>query len=260
MDSDQAQKLLEQIRQSYLLELPSKCDEIESLILTLKANFAQAFDELFRCVHSIKGSAGIHGLIMVSTICHELEDCLTLAGSVRKEIPEAKISIMLQLIDLVRRAVDIGQDARPDFREIESGLDDLRKLSLKSLQPVLLVESGYGALLVQEALRELPVQVTVETDGLKALQRLLTTRFACVITANEVKSLNGFALLAALRASGVHNKNIKSILLTSSAKLAKQKDTEFDSVVVRSASFGEDLIKTVSVAITSAATVEKMHS
>lgn len=252
MDSDQAQKLLEQIRQGYLAEMPTKCDEIENLVLQLKGCFSETFSDLYRLVHSMKGSAGTHGLNVVSTICHELEDRLVQVDADGGAISNSDTDIMLKLVDLVRRAAGIAHESRPDFGDVEGELEAVRKSMLQDLQPVLLIETGYVRLLAQEALSELPVQVVVEEDGLDALRRLLNTRFTCVISANEVKSLNGLAVLSALRASDSCNKKIQAVLLTSSSELAEQKNSPFDYVVSRSASFGEDLVAAVAKAITTA--------
>jgi len=241
MDADQAKKLLEQIRESYLQEMRSKCDDIENLVLSLSRDFSASYTELYGLVHSMKGSAGTHGLAMVSAICHELEDHLVKLEPDRT-IQGAEINIMLRLVDLIRRARGVALKDTADYSEAESELEAIRKESLNDLYPVLLIESsGYVRMLCQKALASLPVELTVEEDGLQALQRLLNKRFACVISANEIKTLNGVAMISAIRASESRNKHIKTILLTSREKLRDGKQLQLDYVIKRNSSLGDNL-------------------
>jgi len=249
MTSEQALDLLEQIRQNYLIELPVKCDEIENLILMLQRHVEEHFDELYRRVHSMKGSAGTHGLAVVSSLCHELEERLALLSRDGSMVRESDIATMLALVDLIRRAALLAQTGQRDFSELEEELERVRRAGLPSLHRVLLVEYGYVSLLAQEALSNLPIQLVVEDDGLKALQQLLSAPFDCVISANEVKTLNGVALMSALRASDSRNKNIPAILLTSREQLQLRNDLPFNYVVSRNAHFSDELVAGVTKAL-----------
>jgi len=245
MDADQAKKLLEQIRDSYLVEMPAKCDDIENLVLCLKRDFSASYSELYGLVHSMKGSAGTHGLAMVSAICHELEDQLTKLNS-DQTVASAEINIMLRLVDLIRRARGVALKDTADYSEAERELDAIRNESLNDLYPVLLIESsGYVRMLCKEALAGLPVELTIEEDGVQALQRLLNKRFACVIAANEIKTLNGIAVISAIRASESRNKHIKTILLTSREQLRDGKQLQLDYVIKRNSSLGDNLVHAV---------------
>lgn len=242
MDADQAKKLLDQIRDGYLAEMPNKCDNIENLILKLSSDFSISYSELYGLVHSMKGSAGTHGLTMVSAICHELEDHLAKLNSERS-VDDAIITILLRLVDLIRRARDIALKDSEDYSDAERELEAIRKESQQDLYPVLLIESsGVVQLFCKEALANLPVELTIEEDGIQALQRLLSKRFACVIAANEVNTLNGIAVISAIRASDSRNKHIKTVLLTSRDKLRDGKQQlQLDYIVKRNSSLGENL-------------------
>ena len=57
--------------------LPEKIDEIESVVLELENNQNQkGMEELWRFVHSLKGTAGTFGYQNITAICHNLEDYL----------------------------------------------------------------------------------------------------------------------------------------------------------------------------------------
>ncbi len=53
--------------------------------------------------------------------------------------------------------------------------------------------------LYQKMLRDLPLQLTNEDNGLTALERLLHEPYDLLIVGRELKELNGIALMAALR-------------------------------------------------------------
>ncbi len=242
MDPIQAQKLLQQIRDAYLVEMPVKCDEIENLILAMSSAADDNYGEAYRLVHSMKGSAGTHGLTVVSAICHELEDQMAKLNTEGESISDTEVNLLLRLVDLIRRARGIALKNKPDFSETEKELENIRKETLQDQLPALLVESsGYVRLMCQEALSDLPVQLIVEEDGLLALQRMLQQRFAFIISAYETRTLNGIAVINAIRASESLNKNIKTILITSRPDLRDGRHPELDYVLSRNADLGNNL-------------------
>jgi len=68
------QALLEGMRADFLAELPERCDSFDESILALEKSpdDREAFNELYRGVHSLKGSGGTHGLSIITTLCHQL--------------------------------------------------------------------------------------------------------------------------------------------------------------------------------------------
>ena len=66
-DLNKAQRLLRELRISFLIDMPDRLDEIESLVLNLEQDQRSSqttgpvYDELYGNLHSIKGSAGTHG-------------------------------------------------------------------------------------------------------------------------------------------------------------------------------------------------------
>jgi chemotaxis protein histidine kinase CheA len=76
---DAFQALLASMREAFLDELPERCGHFDALILSLETSpdDREAFNELYRGVHSLKGSGGTHGLSIITTICHQLENLLS---------------------------------------------------------------------------------------------------------------------------------------------------------------------------------------
>jgi len=211
-----AERLLAQLRESYLQDLPNHCGEIENLVLSFDRKDPETvFDEIFRHVHSIKGSAGTHGLHLISGICHHFEDHLkTLDGRFEK-IDGRFINVCLAYIDCIRTAVSLfekGGETLP----LENELEQLRKRFLKNnLAGLLVSSSNYITMLCQQTMGDLPVKLTTVDDGFAALERLLQQKYDFIITDKELKQLNGVALTLAVRASDSVNRDTNIIMLTS---------------------------------------------
>ena len=65
---DMMQKMLRQLRATFLDELPERLDRLDNLLLDIEklgAATGEEFNELYRGVHSIKGSGGTHGLHII---------------------------------------------------------------------------------------------------------------------------------------------------------------------------------------------------
>jgi len=210
----QFEDMLAQLKTGFLAELPELCDQIENEVLALEAkpDDQGAFETLYRNVHSLKGSGGTFGLTIITRICHQFENFL----SERPHSDSAYISHALVCVDLLRQAGEQATLDNPDFRSIEETLDYLHTTSLKKREPVLLAESsGMMRALYQQALDGLPLQLTFVDSGLNALQMLLHTPYRVLIIGRELGDLNGLAVLAALRASDGHNRQIPAILVSS---------------------------------------------
>jgi len=90
-------RLLAYLRPQYIAVLPSKLDGIESIILKLSdtVDFNPQFDELYREIHNLKGSAGTHDLHIISTIAHHLENSLTKTGKSSAPLDQATRNISI---------------------------------------------------------------------------------------------------------------------------------------------------------------------
>lgn len=243
---DKAQQILRQLRDNFLEELPERCDTIEDGILSL-GNDAddEHFQRLYREVHSLKGSAGTHGIPAISTICHQLEDGLTTIRETTAHAPE-RIDLYLRYLDLIHRCIEIAHDKRPNYAEIDQALEDIRRHSSPHLLSGLIVENSPAmTALYQGALAEQPVQLAVEQDGMVALNRLLHERFDLLIMGAETRTLNGIGVLYALRAANGINRHIKVILVSSSQQQSFASSLEPDMLVPR----GPEMIPSLAGAV-----------
>jgi len=244
---EEFQALLARMRADFLLELPERCDRFEQGVFALQAAPAdeEAFQDLYRAVHSLKGLGGTHGLGVVTAICHQLENLLTESRE-RGDHGERFVSHALAFVDLLRRVAQEGSDPRADFAGVEVQLETLRREELESRKAGLIAESStMMAEFCRQALSDLPVQLTVEPSGLAALELLLREPFDFLVVGRELNDLNGVALGVALRASRVRNQDIPVILVTSNPQ-GVPAHAGFTSVLARDQSLGERLAEQVS--------------
>mgnify|MGYP000217944295 CR=1 FL=1 len=251
-DLNKAQRLLRELRISFLVDLPERLDDIESLVLNLEQEQLSAqddrpvYDELYRHIHSVKGSAGTHGVDIISLISHQFEDALT-NSSDEPHLTPAQVDIFLKYVDLIRQATELAHDEHAEFATIKATLETIRSQLKQGRKLALIVEgSHFMSRLYQDSLRSLPIDITVIEDGLDALGWLLREKYDFVIMGAETKSLNGTALLYALRSAGGINRDIKTIMVTSREKSQFAKGMQPDTLLAKNQTLSTELRNTVS--------------
>jgi len=216
------EELLASMRDSYLIEVPEKYDLMEQYILELRSEskFAAAFDELYRHTHNIKGTSGTYGLNVLSTICHNIEDLLHDIDHKYTNINDSRIDEGLKYIDLMREDSLTFNTEHYEPEKIKRELQATGKSFKKEIIKGLFVDqSRIGVRYCEQSLAILPVKLAIAANGIEALQRLLTEKFDFLITGKELVSLNGIALISALRSSETKNAKIKTILMTSTSNI-----------------------------------------
>jgi chemotaxis protein histidine kinase CheA len=245
INPDTFQKMLLQLRDTFLESMPEKFDSLENLLLEMETKGAdsETFNESYRIVHSLKGSGGTYGMHIITTICHQLEDLLNITGGGAKFTPKL-ISISLDYVDLLRTAITRIRAGDENFPLIEKRLSELRqKLAPKHFSVLLVDNSKLSTNISLQTLSELPVHAVVMNDGLQALTRALTEHFDLIITSNEIPRLNGVALIGALKLSDSKNRSIKTVLITSNKKAATIRNpfTDADYIIIKDSKLAQNL-------------------
>ncbi len=224
--------ILENLREGFLDDLPARINIIEKEIMASKE--ADTYDELFRMVHSLKGSAGSYNFHIITKIAHDMEDVM-LALMQRKVFGQpSTIDILLKFIDVLRDTTDSLHETKNAPLDIDERLNDLRSQVFNENLKVLVVEpSKLYASLIEYSLQGLSINFTFVDNGLQALDHLLLNKYDLLISSLESPRLNGDALVAALRLVHNFNKKIKTVLITSQTrdKIANQAD--FDEILER---------------------------
>ncbi len=209
--SDDFSALLAHMQADFLDEFPERCNRLEEGVMALEQQEADAFDELYRQIHSLKGAGGMFGVPVITTICHQFESFISEArhGFDRKACDSA-----LRYVDLLRKS-GVDRDASA-VAVIEEELEKLRTSSLSGRASVLLVEpSAAMRQLYQQIFSAQPVRLVTLESGLAALERMLHEHFDLMLASRELPDLNATALVAAVRESGCRNSDIPVILVSS---------------------------------------------
>lgn len=229
--------------------MPEKLDRLEHLLLELEQGPAgsEPFNELFRIVHSMKGSGGTFGLHVLTTICHELEDILSATGggaSFGKDL----IAASLKYLDLLRMASGQYRAGNEVLPQVEEQLSNLRKQLAPRVSTALLIDnSRLSTKLYLHVLSGLPVKPVVMEDGPNALIRALTEPFDMIIANHELPVLNGAALIAAIRLSGAPGSKTRTVLISSNLKptSARNRFTDADYTIIKDADLPQNLLAAV---------------
>jgi chemotaxis protein histidine kinase CheA len=217
MNMDKIEALLRQMRQTFLNEMGERCDRLEQKVIELERtpDNREVFEELYRGVHSLKGSGGTHGLHIITSICHQLENHLTESAGTC-DFRSSCISKALAYFDLLRKVQHVAGEDEPDYTVLEAELERLRESKEQRLIQVLVAEpSNIMRQVLNKALVDQLVQVTMVDDGIAAIELLMCQKFDVAVLARELVRLNGVAVVAAIRASQARNAKIPFILLTS---------------------------------------------
>lgn len=211
--ADQVDRLLRQLSEAFLLELPEQCDRAEQDLLILERSYDQAvFNRLFGLVHSIKGSGGTHGFPVVTSICHQFESVL---AEWQLSPSGEPLVVFFGFIDLLRQAAQVLLSG-DDISHLKQQLENLRLNSGQQARRVLVVESSrLMRQLCQQVSAAFRLQVDLVDDGLEALRELLNSRYDCLIIGRQLKTLNGAAVVSALREAEGINCHIPVLMISS---------------------------------------------
>ena len=224
--------ILENLREGFLDDLPARINIIEKEVMASKE--VDTYDELFRMVHSLKGSAGSYNFHIITKIAHDMEDVM-LALMQRNVFGQpSTIDILLKFIDVLRDTTDSLRESKSAPLDIDERLNDLRsKVFSESLKVLVVEPSKLYASLIEYSLQGLSINFTFVDNGLQALDHLLLNKYDLLISSLESPRLNGDALVAAMRLVNNFNKKIKAVLITSQSqdKIANQGD--FDEILDR---------------------------
>lgn len=226
---DQVKQMLAALREAYLRDLPGYVDDIEQVLLRLeRAGFQlDLCRELYRQVHTLKGSGGTYGMSFISDVCHPLEDLLTNLIE-HPACLHTAVDNALQYVDLLRKACFVYAAKLEPGEDLKANLHALRRSMSRHSHSALMVESSDVLVAaMRDILTEFGFRFELANDGYAALGRVLAEPFDVLITSLENSRLNGLALISAVQKSGTKIARTKTILLTASEHLDKQVQPDY---------------------------------
>lgn len=242
MDINAIEAVLRDMRNQFVDEIPERCQRMEELAAQMVAQGipGDAFDELYRCVHSLKGSGGTHGLPLITHICHHFENLLTDLVGQGASVTPAIAARMITFVDLL---ASTAEAIRRGMSIVDKEIELERMLEVRERkQRVALVAESSKAMqgVFRSALDAFGVKVIVVDSGMQALVHLVHEPIDLLMVGNELNELGGQAVIAALRESHGRNHDIPVVLVKSINSLLSD-HIQVTAVVTRDARMVERL-------------------
>lgn len=219
---EQVKEMLAVLRRHYLQDLPTHIDDIEKILLSFERDGFEidACRQMYRLVHSLKGSGATYGFDFLTEICHPYEDWINRLIEQPQSLSRQQIEIALAYVDLLRQTGAVyARDAEPDS-QMRDRLQALRQRHSPHPHSAILVDGSDVVIsLLRDVVSEQGFRVEVVRDGYVALGRLLVEPFDLLITGFENQRLNGLALISAVQHAGTRANKTKMVLLTSNDHL-----------------------------------------
>ena len=109
-------EFLKSLRKDFLEEASFLIDDTEEIMLTLEKeeNKADQLAQLFRIVHTIKGSGGAVGFELLVKMAHVFEDYLALLRVTPERVTTDAISKMLKSVDCLKEGLKAHKNSQPE--------------------------------------------------------------------------------------------------------------------------------------------------
>ena len=114
--SEQDYSFIEEALPAFISEAREQTEALEQLLLQLEHSPGdrELLDALFRCAHTVKGSAGIFGLDRVVAFTHHVETLLDEVREGRVLLTPALSTLLLQCNDEIRALISCAQSPQSD--------------------------------------------------------------------------------------------------------------------------------------------------
>jgi two-component system chemotaxis sensor kinase CheA len=124
---DPDQDFIRQAMPAFISEAAEQIEAIETLLLELEEqpDDRELLDSLFRCAHTVKGSAGIFGLNRVVEFTHHVETLLDKMREGDIALTPVISTLLLQCNDQIKFLVDTAADESADTPEQKADRADL---------------------------------------------------------------------------------------------------------------------------------------
>ncbi len=144
---------------AFISEANEQIEALEQLLLQLEdaPDDRELLDALFRCAHTIKGSAGVFGLEQVVAFTHHVESLLDRMREGQLALTPRLSTLLLQCNDQIRQLVTSAQDPQAE----PAGAQELRAALVRDLQ-----EAG-GALPAAASATAAPLPAVAPAAGLQ---------------------------------------------------------------------------------------------
>ncbi len=223
---------IEDFRVEYLANLDEELNSVEGSLLKLEGlkghEYTDALYNIFRKVHSFKGSAGSFELFMLGTIFHRFEDYLN--NLLQVEFQSVMVDNSLKYLDILRSCIGEYRGNTPQVEKYTTILEGIGFEQKENYGKLLLVDATHSmAKIFQRISEENNLELIIVSNGLTALNRVLHERFDFIVSSKNVESLDGESVLRAIRVMNCLNQKTPLVLISSDEK-DKERSEEYHFV------------------------------
>jgi two-component system cell cycle response regulator DivK len=227
---------LDDLREDYYIDLDEKLQYLEEHAYGDDAEEIRSnIKKIASKIHSIKGSAGLYQLLLVSNICHHFESYMTASGASWEKISKK----LLRCIDAIREILIIYKRGEiPDEKEYLIKIGFIKKEELRKKVLVIGNSSVYQRTVIA-ALRGLNVHFSLCHDIPDALWKIIKNDYDLVITSAVAEEGSITPFLGAVKY--LDKTAPKIVLTTSSSNFELPDGLSVDHVIKKDKDFIQNL-------------------
>jgi CheY-like chemotaxis protein len=210
---DNNESSLQKMQLIYIESLDAKFDLLENFIFKIEKGSKELIEPFLNELHSLKGSTAVFDIKFIINSINQIEDFLSLDGTLDEPKSLDKIYEVLKIIRTYSKSfLNIEKENEKElFQQIMNILDNGQK------KKSVLINGDFPLLnkKIQNALSDLDVHISFCRNGYEALGRVINERFDLLITSYQSEIIKGTNLAKMIKANEDINTEMKLILLTS---------------------------------------------
>ena len=116
-----------EVREVFNIEAREHCENLEKMLLDFEKNLGDQsiLDQIFRVVHSLKGSALAADLKEIAGLTHEMETTLHYVKESMLEIDHEKVNLLLNSNDYILKAIKKGKGSKAAYNKLIRSLKSI---------------------------------------------------------------------------------------------------------------------------------------
>ena len=126
---DLEEKFAREVREVFTIEAREHCESLEKLLLDLEKNLndSSMVDQIFRVVHTLKGSAFAADLNDIANLAHEMETTLHYFKESLLEVDRSKVELLLKSNDHLLESVETEKTDKKTYQNLINNLKSLNE-------------------------------------------------------------------------------------------------------------------------------------
>lgn len=237
---------LTRLKQDFIESSLEKLDDIDNIINLIydqTGNRGELFFQLQRDVHSIKGSAGTHGLHLLTLVAHRLEDYIEAAARLnKKEWRNVQVYID-EMRKLVVSAEEPGNKERENILlclpHAQTSANEISHQTRKKITILIVIPAGVQRKLIGSELAACGFDLSFSDNPVEALSLIMDLKPNAVLSNQEFRNMTGLELANVLKVVKL-TKNTPFALLTSS-QIRKDQMPKGMHIIKKGQNFTSDL-------------------